>query len=230
MNVKELRTKYNLTQGALAKELGVTNKTISLVEGGKLKLSDKLASKIKEIYGETVEQGETAKAVEEKAKAAVAAEVEKVTEAAAEAIAEAESAEADAAVESVDTAEKVVELVAEPVVEQPTVAPVKKAEKPSRKAAMKKTAAVKKNKKAPEKKPSTAKKTSKPAEKKAANQKTVAAKIAAPTVIIQSPFGGEISADEILAKVPDADKAYIRVDQNKIYWVKGEETGDVDIW
>ena len=38
MNLKELRAKHNLTQAALAKELGVTSKTISLLEGGKLKL------------------------------------------------------------------------------------------------------------------------------------------------------------------------------------------------
>ena len=26
------------------------------------------------------------------------------------------------------------------------------------------------------------------------------------------------------------DKVYVRIDQNKLYWVKGEETGDKDIW
>ena len=63
----------------------------------------------------------------------------------------------------------------------------------------------------------------KPAAKKAAAKKTA-------EVIVQSPLGGEISVNEILAKVGDADKVYVRVDQNKAYWVRGEETGDTDLW
>ena len=58
----------------------------------------------------------------------------------------------------------------------------------------------------------------KPAAKKAAE------------VIIQSELGGEITADAILAKVGAVDKIYVRVDQNKAYWVRGEETGSVDLW
>ncbi|MCR5138329.1 MAG: helix-turn-helix transcriptional regulator [Oscillospiraceae bacterium] len=63
----------------------------------------------------------------------------------------------------------------------------------------------------------TAKKPVKPAAKKT-------------EVFIQSPMGGEITPEEILAKVGQADKAYVRPDQNKIYWVRGDETGSVDIW
>lgn len=40
-------------------------------------------------------------------------------------------------------------------------------------------------------------------------------------IIIQSPMGGEITAEEILAKLPHpVDKVYIRVDQNAAYWVR----------
>ena len=49
-------------------------------------------------------------------------------------------------------------------------------------------------------------------------------------VIIQSPLGGEITPDEILAKTGNADQVYVRVDENKAYWVKGEESGSVDLW
>ena len=49
-------------------------------------------------------------------------------------------------------------------------------------------------------------------------------------VIIQSPMGGNITPDEILAKVGKADKIYVRVDENKAYWVRGKETGSVDLW
>ncbi len=43
-------------------------------------------------------------------------------------------------------------------------------------------------------------------------------------------MGGEISTEAILAKVGDVDKIYVRVDQNKAYWVKGDESGAVDLW
>jgi DNA-binding XRE family transcriptional regulator len=160
MNLKELRTQLNLTQAALAKELGVTSKTISLIESGKMKLSDKLSAKINEVYGG--------------AEAAAIAEAEKAFE-----------AEAKAAV----------------------------ADKKGRK-------------KAPAKKTATA-------EKKATAKKAPVAKkqsSATPLVILQSPFGGEITAEEILSKVGSVDKVYVRIDQNKAYWVKGEENGEVDLW
>jgi len=49
-------------------------------------------------------------------------------------------------------------------------------------------------------------------------------------IIIQSPLGGEISAEEVLAKVGDADKIYVRVDENKAYWTKGKTNGATDLW
>lgn len=63
-------------------------------------------------------------------------------------------------------------------------------------------------------------------EKKAAKAK--AAKL---EIIVQSPMGGNITAEEIAAKIPaGADSVFVRVDQNKLWWIKGEETGSVDIW
>ena len=46
----------------------------------------------------------------------------------------------------------------------------------------------------------------------------------------KSPFGGEITVDAVKTLVGEVDKIYVRIDQNKLYWVKGEETGDKDIW
>ena len=66
------------------------------------------------------------------------------------------------------------------------------------------------------------------AAKKPAAKKPAAKK--ASEVIIQSPLGGEITSAEILARVGDVDKVYVRVDENKAYWVRGEETGSVDLW
>ncbi len=68
-------------------------------------------------------------------------------------------------------------------------------------------------------------------EKKVAAKKP-AAKKAAPKneIIIQSPLGGEITPAEILAKVGPVDQVYVRVDENKLYWVKGKESGSMEIW
>lgn len=51
-----------------------------------------------------------------------------------------------------------------------------------------------------------------------------------PELIIQSPMGGNITPEEILKKVGAAEKIYIRVDENKAYWVRGTETGSADLW
>lgn len=192
MTVKELREKYKLTQSALAKSLGVSSNAISAVEAGRLKLSNKLAAKIMETYGEDVAAAPAVKA--EKADRPEA----KIEKPAAEPAAEAAAAPAAKAVEAAPAAPA--------PVEKKTVKPAKKAAK-EKKAAEKKEAAPKK-----------------------AAAKKAAAKKAVPTVILQSPFGGEITVDAVKTLVGDVDKVYVRIDQNKLYWVKGKETGDTDIW
>ena len=192
MTVKELREKYKLTQSALAKSLGVSSNAISAVEAGRLKLSNKLAAKIMETYGEDVAAAPAVKA--EKADRPEA----KIEKPAAEPAAEAAAAPAAKAVEAAPAATA--------PVEKKTVKPAKKAAK-EKKAAEKKEAAPKK-----------------------AAAKKAAAKKAVPAVILQSPFGGEITVDAVKTLVGDVDKVYVRIDQNKLYWVKGKETGDTDIW
>ena len=50
-------------------------------------------------------------------------------------------------------------------------------------------------------------------------------------LVFESAMGGQITPEEIAAKVPKGtDAAYVKMEENKIYWVKGEETGSVDIW
>ena len=60
-------------------------------------------------------------------------------------------------------------------------------------------------------------------------QKARAAKL---EIVVQSVMGGAITTEEIAAKVPkDAISAYVKVEENKIYWVDGAgETGSVEIW
>ncbi len=79
---------------------------------------------------------------------------------------------------------------------------------------------------AAEKAPVTAEK--QVAEKKPAARKSTAKKAA--ELIIQSPLGGEITGAEILARTGNVDKVYVRVDENKAYWIRGEESGSVDLW
>jgi len=53
-----------------------------------------------------------------------------------------------------------------------------------------------------------------------------------PKMIIQSPLGGNITPEEIEARLPEGtETCYIRVDQNLIWWVRWDGTnGAVEIW
>lgn len=86
---------------------------------------------------------------------------------------------------------------------------------------------------APKEKAAPAKKAAAAPAKKAAAapaKKPAAKKDAKAVVIIQSPMGGEISPEEILKRVGDVDKVYVRIDQNAAYWIKGEESGAINLW
>ena len=102
-------------------------------------------------------------------------------------------------------------------------APTKK----SRKGAVKKDTATKVAEKPVEEKvstPATADEPRKPA-------KFRRKKSATPTLIIQSLLGGTITPEEIMARVPvDVDTVYIKPEENKAYWVRGDETGSVELW
>ena len=150
MNIKELRTKEGLSQSALAKKLGIATSAIGHMENGRMKVSAKIAAKVKEEFGVEVADAVTAEKIEVKKTAAKASRKAKET------------------VKAVET----------------------KVEK-----------------------------------------KVTKAKAAKLEIIVQSPMGGNITAEEIAAKIPaGADSVFVRVDQNKLWWIKGEETGSVDIW
>ena len=223
MTIKELREKYNLTQSALARSLGVSSNAISGIEAGRIKLSPKMSAKIKEVYGEEL----TSAATEKPSEAAAATPEKKTTtkktrsekKAAPEKAAEVTAP----APEKNTTPEEPAVIVAAATAPEKNTTPEKAAETVA--AAPK---AEKKAKKKPAPKKSTAAKKSEgnvPAPPKA-EKKTPAA----PTVILQSPFGGEITVDAVKTLVGEVDKVYVRIDQNKLYWVKGDEAGDKDIW
>ena len=208
MNLKELREKNKLTQAAFGSSLGVSGKAIYLIESGNMNLSKKLSDKIAEVYGEFIEPtGRRAKAA--------AARAEKKADAiatdAAQAVLDAEKKvdkrkrKAKAKVQADKPAvEAVAEAVAAPVeaVAEAVAVPV---EAVAAAVAAPVEAAVEKK-----------------ARKRAAKP--------AVSVVIQSPMGGEITPEAILAKIGEADKVYVRVDVNKAYWVKGDEAGSVDLW
>ena len=137
MTIKELRKAKKLSQAAFAAELGIAAITVSQLETGRMKLSPKMAARVKEVFGEDME--------------------------------------------------------AAPEKETP-------AEKPG--------------------------KASKPA-KAAKPVKTPKLEI-----YVQSPYGGNITPEEIAAKMPEGtESCFVRVDQNLIWWVRANgETGAVEIW
>lgn len=156
MTIKEFRLAQGLSQAKLAKSLGIGVSTIGNYEAGRIKPSENVIGKIKEVFG--------------------------------------------------------VDLTA------PTEA-AKSANSPKKPLRSKAAAPAKEKAAAPAKAPRKRKETAPAVEK---NQETA--------VIIQSPLGGEITAEEILAKTGPVDRIYVRVDQNAAYWVKGEDSGAVNLW
>ena len=185
MNLKELREKNKLTQAAFAAPLGVSGKSIYLIESGRMKLSKKLSAKIAEVYGEVIEPAER------KARTRAAKAEKKIDKAA-----------TDAAQAVLDTEKK--------IDKRKRKARAVKADKPAVEAVAEAVAA--------------------PVEAVKEKKTRKRARKTEMTFVIQSPFGGEITPEEIRARIGEVDAVYIRVDQNKAYWVKGDENGDIDLW
>lgn len=197
MNIKELRTKEGLSQSALAKKLGIATSAIGHMENGRMKVSAKIANKVKEVFGVVLD---TEAKVEKAAKTTA-----KKTKAAAQKV--------EKAVKKAPAKVK----AAEKKVEDKAVAEKVEAKKTATKTTRKEKTVVKK----------AATKVEKAVEKPAAKAK--AAKL---TIEIQSPLGGSITPEEIAAKLPkDTTNVYVRIDENKLYWVKKNgETGSIEIW
>ncbi len=65
-------------------------------------------------------------------------------------------------------------------------------------------------------------------------EKKLVKKVSTPKteIYIQSPLGGNITPEEVIAKLPEGtDACYVRVDQNLIWWVRWDgKNGAVEIW
>ena len=101
MNIKELRTKEGLSQSALAKKLGIATSAIGHMENGRMKVSAKIANKVKEVFGVVLDTEakveKAAKTTAKKTKAA-AQKVEKAVKKAPEKVKAAEKKVEDKAV------------------------------------------------------------------------------------------------------------------------------------
>ena len=50
-------------------------------------------------------------------------------------------------------------------------------------------------------------------------------------IFIQSMMGGSITPEDVMKKVPEGvDEIYVKPEENKAYWVKGNESGSIDLW
>jgi len=248
MTIKELREKYHLSQSALAKSIGVSSSAISNMESGRMKASAKIADAVKNVYGEVIDVVEE-KAENTREKAVIAAietkaiadEVKvEATEKAMEIASSVKEKKAKvvkktgAAKEKVQKAEKAVKATKKKVETRTT-----EMKDAAQKAEAKIESAKSQKKKVKDKIATTGKESRKATEKtadvgkKVINYAEVAMKKLMTQMrgfVVQSPLGGEITPDMIYEKVGDVDRVYIRVDQNKAYWVKGEETGSIDLW
>ena len=202
MTIKELRQMKGLTLAAFAKSIGIGMSTLTGYEAGKRQPGEKALAAIKEVYG--VDLNSAAPSATPVEAAPVTPTEEKAVEKKAAKKKEADPVEA-APVEPAPVEEKT--------------------EKPAKKPRAKKQPMP------VEAEPATPleEKAEKPAKKPRAKKQAAQVEKQPAQIIIQSPMGGEITPEDILAKAGNAEKIYVRVDQNKLYIVNGDETSSVDL-
>ena len=212
MTIKELREEKGLSQKAFAEAIGMKTPTIGAYEQGRIKPSEAVLAKIKEIYGvdvTTPAEQPVSKKKDGRKKAVPVEEVAPIDEAKPKKRAsrkkKEEAGSAPVPVEEAKPTKRGKKKDEQPAVEKKAAAPAPAPEEVKPK---------KRTRKGEEAKPAKR------------GKKTEAT----PKVVIQSPMGGSITPEEIIKKTGPVDSVYIRVDENKAYWVKGEEAGSVDLW
>ena len=218
MTIKELRLMKGMTLANFAKAIGIGMSTLTSYEAGKRAPSEKALAAIKEVYGVDLNEAAPAPAAEEAAPVKEKKAAAKKSAAKKEVKAKAEPAKKEKAAKAAPAAKKEATAKAAPAAKKEAKA---KAEPAVKKEATSKAAPAAK-KEAKEKKA--------PAKKAAPAAKKEAKKSKAAEIIIQSSMGGEITPEEIMSRIGDVDKVYIRIDQNAAYWIKGEESGSVNLW
>ena len=231
MTIKDVRKAQKLSQGELAAALGISVSSERSYEYGVRKPNAKVIEQIKALYGVDLndEAAAPAATVEEKAAEAAPAAVEE-----APAKPKRGRKKKDAAVEvaPATAVEETVEKTAEVEKDEEAPAKPKRGRKKKETAAEEKAAEVEKPAKRGRKKATEVAPVDESLLKMQNDAEAAVHALFTPAtaIIIQSPMGGEIDVTEILAKVGPVDKVYIRVDQNAAYWVKGDESGAVNLW
>lgn len=216
---------------AAAKEFGIDHQTVSRWKKAAENVQGKEQTEVKaEEPAEKIEKAaeektkkaageETEKAAVEKIEEAVVPKMEEAAPIAEEMAAETPVKEKKTAgTREPITAEKIISGAADAkaVIQEKVGDAVAVAQSEIKKAARKAKRAVK----------DTTKKVKETAEKTA--KKVRAANV---KMIFETNAGQQITPDAIAERIPKGvDAAYIKLEENKIYWVKGEETGAVDIW
>ena len=199
----KIREEKNLSKSDFAKLLGVTPMLLGRYEKGSCAIPEDIAKKLQDTAVATeIEVKKTARKGGRKAKEA------------AEAVAQSDpvvAAEIEVKKNTRKAGRKAKEVVTEvkEAVEDKVVAEEIEVKKTARKGARKAKETV------------------------SAAKESVKRKAAGiPNIIIQSPMGGYITPADIAKKVPkNAADVYVRVDENKLYYVlKNGENGDVNIW
>ena len=252
--LKKIREDKGLKKGEFAKLLGVTPMIYGRYESGTLAIPDKVESAVGELNAK-----ESDIAVE-KADAAVVTEIEgektirKAGRKTKEKVTEAVDTVADAAVTVSDKVaateievkkktraagrkakEKVKDTVdAVSAIDKVAAAEIE-AKKTVRKAGRKvkeKVHAVSASDKVVATEIETKKTVRKAARKTKAAVEDIAQAVKKNTAImIQSQLGGMITPEEVLQRIPEnCDAVYIKPEENKAYWVKGLESGCVNLW
>jgi len=202
--IKEIRTNLNLTQKAFADKIGVSSASVKNYESGKCKPKEDVLDKICELGG--ISKDWLAEKAGDAAVAAVGV-LEKAGEAKDKIEEAAVTTEIEVKKATRATARKAKETVEAAVTSDEAVAAEIEVKKAAR---------------------ATARKVKETADMV---KEAVASAAKKPALFIQAQAGGTITPDEILSRIPEnCDSVYVKPDENKAYWVKGEESGSVDLW
>ena len=209
--LKKIREEMNLTKKELAEKLGITPQVYGRYEGGNLAIPEKIQEKIKELTDAAV-------ATEIEVKKTTRAKARKVKDAVVDAVSAAATSD-DAVANTIEVKKNV----------RSTARKSKDAVVDAVNAAVTSDEAIATEIEVKKKVRSSARKAKEAVENAAAIVKDAVS--SKPSIIIQSVLGGTITPEEILSRIPsDADAVYIKPEENKAYWVKGEESGSVALW
>ena len=198
--LKRIREEKKQGKGEFAKSLGVTPMVYGRYESGTLKIPENIEAAVKEMVEKTSDKV-----------VAVEIEVKKKTRSAGRKVKE--------AVEKAVNSDEIV--AAEIEVKKKARGTARKAKDAVEKAT---DAAVATEAEVKKKARSTTRKA------KETVKETVKA-VAKTAVLIQSQLGGTITPEEVLRRIPEGcDRVYIKPEENKAYWAKGDESGAVELW